>query len=74
MKYVTVVAGTVTAFQNYHAEDPVSKWFAKEKADPNDPNGIVGEAWDPLYDSEYLYKAMDGLGKIHTTNTRNALY
>ena len=66
-----MVAGTVTAFQKYNAKDPVNMWFVKEK---NDEKGIVGESWDPLYDSEYLYKAMDGLGKIHTTNTRNALH
>ena len=46
------------AFKKYDAKDPVNLWFKKNKG-----HEIVDEAWDPLYDSEYLYKAMDGCGK-----------
>ena len=46
------------AFKLYTPEDPVYKWFEKEKKLKLDD-----KMWDPLYDVEYLYHAMDGLGE-----------
>ena len=52
--------GMVIPFEEYDAEDPVAVWYGSQRETPAD---IVGERWDPLYDSEYLKFAMDGCGE-----------
>lgn len=52
--------GVVFPCESYDEEDPVAVWYNSERDPPAD---ITGEAWDPLYDSEYLYSAMDGCGE-----------
>ena len=51
-------------FKKYDSEDPVTKWFNKEKS-----QDLAGESWDALNDCEFLDKAMAGLGESDTNKT-----
>ncbi|BFZ17644.1 hypothetical protein BsWGS_20682 [Bradybaena similaris] len=62
--------GTVKPFKQYDAGDPVAAWYVKHRG-----SDVVGQAWDPEYDCEYLRAAMKGLGTnddaiIHVVSTR----
>ncbi len=41
-------------------DDPVVVWFREKKEED-----ILGESWEPLYDSEFLRHGMRGIGKSH---------
>ncbi|XP_059158665.1 annexin A7-like [Physella acuta] len=49
--------GTVKPFKKYETGDPVAEWYLKNRS-----MSMVGKAWDPECDCEYLRAAMKGLG------------
>lgn len=61
--------GTVKPFKKYETGDPVAEWYLKNRS-----MSMVGKAWDPECDCEYLRAAMKGLGLCYFIDIRSNIF